>query len=325
MSEKISITNKDFYPYWPMIKDKCRNQFFYDALRKHAKDKVVLDFGCGTGILSSYALSAGAKHVYAIEKDRSMCAIAYKVLNSSFDRSRFTVINKYVEPSAGADLPMVKDPIDILVSETVGPGLFDQGMIHTWDLIKSYMSPDAISIPDRLSCDLWIWQNPFDSDFLNDLEQKTLEAKTLSLDECIDRNFFEAFKKINKEDDHKKMYWVEINDLMNISKNKPDLLYTDKISYSMNNLPKKIEDKFDISLIFDVHTPSSVAVVNKISFESNTLYIKDAPYMPWKNAPMFNLDAPGTYKLSYNNFKYEHLPREEWKVLQKINHFFYQW
>lgn len=320
MSEKISITNKHLDAYWTMIKDKWRNQFFYDALRKHAKDKVVLDLGCGTGILSSYALSAGAKHVYAIETDKAMCEFTNQVLKSSFDSSRFTVINKYFAPGVGADLPMVKDPIDILVSETVGPGLFDQGMIQSWDLIKSYMSPDAISIPDRLSCDLWIWQNPFDSDFLNDLDQKSTNQQTLSLDECIDRNFFEACKKINKEEDHKKMYWVAINDHPKFHHSKPDLLYTDKISYSMNNLPKKIKDKFDISLIFDVDTPSSVAVVNKMSFESNTLYIKDASYMPWKYAPMFNLDAPGTYQLSYNNFKYEHLPREEWKVLQKVPH-----
>ena len=198
MSEKISITNKHLDAYWTMIKDKWRNQFFYDALRKHAKDKVVLDLGCGTGILSSYALSAGAKHVYAIETDKAMCEFTNQVLKSSFDSSRFTVINKYFAPGVGADLPMVKDPIDILVSETVGPGLFDQGMIQSWDLIKSYMSPDAISIPDRLSCDLWIWQNPFDSDFLNDLDQKSTNQQTLSLDECIDRNFFEACKKINK-------------------------------------------------------------------------------------------------------------------------------
>lgn len=53
-----------------MLKDRVRTSTYEKALLESPellKDKVVLDVGCGTGILSIFAARAGAKHVYAVD------------------------------------------------------------------------------------------------------------------------------------------------------------------------------------------------------------------------------------------------------------------
>lgn len=54
-----------------MLKDEVRTLSYRNSIynNKHLfKDKVVLDVGCGTGILSMFAAKAGAKHVYGVSK-----------------------------------------------------------------------------------------------------------------------------------------------------------------------------------------------------------------------------------------------------------------
>lgn len=71
-------TSKDYYfdsyshhaIHEEMLKDEVRTRTYQMAImeNKHLfKDKIVLDVGCGTGILSMFAAQAGAKHVYAVD------------------------------------------------------------------------------------------------------------------------------------------------------------------------------------------------------------------------------------------------------------------
>jgi hypothetical protein len=71
-------TSKDYYfdsyahhaIHEEMLKDEVRTRTYEMAImeNKHLfQDKIILDVGCGTGILSMFAAQAGAKHVYAVD------------------------------------------------------------------------------------------------------------------------------------------------------------------------------------------------------------------------------------------------------------------
>merc|ERR1711981_796784 len=72
------MTSKDYYfdsyahfgIHEEMLKDEVRTLTYRDSMyhNKHLfKNKIVLDVGCGTGILSMFAVKAGAKHVYGVD------------------------------------------------------------------------------------------------------------------------------------------------------------------------------------------------------------------------------------------------------------------
>ena len=57
-----------------MLKDRPRTESYRQAIFENAKlfrDKLVMDVGCGTGILSLFAAEVGAAKVYAIEASRT--------------------------------------------------------------------------------------------------------------------------------------------------------------------------------------------------------------------------------------------------------------
>ena len=65
-----------------MLQDSVRTELYRNAIIQNPSNfrgKVIMDVGCGSGILSLFAAQAGAKRVYAVEAS-SMAINARKLV-----------------------------------------------------------------------------------------------------------------------------------------------------------------------------------------------------------------------------------------------------
>jgi SAM-dependent methyltransferase len=288
-----------------MINDTWRNEYFYRALQKHAKDKIILDVGTGTGILSFYALSLGAKFAYCVEISPAVADMAQKVLEKHFDSSRFKIICANFWTNAMDQ--HIDQKADILVSETLGPGLFDIGMIHTWHSAKKFLTDNAISLPGRVHIDVWTWSK--DKKVSNTSRGPIREFNPSAV---INKNYAQALLDLNQEYYNNaypsgwiRMGWKDIKSIPFC----PDRCVTDVVSYTMDQLPnlilsdspspRHIVPKISFDLDFDA--PCTMAIMNKMSIDDDTVFLKDSKFMPWDHAPAFEIPAAGTYTFTYDN------------------------
>ncbi|PQE12447.1 histone-arginine methyltransferase CARM1 protein [Rutstroemia sp. NJR-2017a BVV2] len=126
---------------------EVRTRSYMNAIvqNKHLfKDKIVLDVGCGTSILSMFAVKAGAKHVIGvdmstiIEKAREIVAV-----NGMSDK--ITLLQGKMEE---VELPFPK--VDIIISEWMGYFLLYESMLDTVLYARDkYLVPNGLIFPDK--------------------------------------------------------------------------------------------------------------------------------------------------------------------------------
>ena len=88
-----------FHIHEEMLKDTVRTRTYQRAIMDNPedfKDKIVLDIGAGTGILSMFAARAGAKHVYAIEF-AEIAIFAREIIKKNGLEDKITVIKGKME------------------------------------------------------------------------------------------------------------------------------------------------------------------------------------------------------------------------------------
>lgn len=144
-----------------MLKDSIRTKGYRNAImnNKHLfKDKIVLDVGCGTGILSLFAARAGAKKVYGVSivfEDLLTCKIDYsdivfaaqQIVKENNMENVVTIVKGKVEE---VELPLgPNEKVDVIISEWMGYCLLYESMLPTVLYARDkWLKKDGIIYPD---------------------------------------------------------------------------------------------------------------------------------------------------------------------------------
>jgi predicted RNA methylase len=118
-----------------MLQDTVRTEAYQNAIlnnRSLFEGKVVVDIGCGTGILSLFAAKAGAKKVIAIDAS-DMYKEATEIVAMNGYQDIITVVHGKVENLIDENRELLQlqkgEKVDVVISEWMGYALFFETML----------------------------------------------------------------------------------------------------------------------------------------------------------------------------------------------------
>jgi predicted RNA methylase len=131
-----------------MLNDLIRVEQYTKAINGTCNGKVVLDLGCGTGVLSVLAIKAGAIRVYAVDN-----ANIEKLMSSEFKQlvkeGKIEFIKGTIEKLASDEHPKIPK-VDIVLSEWMGYFLVFENMMSSYIIaFKTFLKSEGIMIPSH--------------------------------------------------------------------------------------------------------------------------------------------------------------------------------
>jgi protein arginine N-methyltransferase 1 len=146
VDEEYFGSYEDLRVHEVMLKDKPRTEGYLNAIKLNPtdfKDKIVLDVGCGTGVLSMFAAKHGAKKVYAVEAT-VVAQIAELLIQANNLDDRIQVIRGKIE---SVELP---EKVDIIISEWMGYYLLHESMFQSVIIARDrWLKPEGKMYPSQ--------------------------------------------------------------------------------------------------------------------------------------------------------------------------------
>ncbi|KAF3486769.1 hypothetical protein F2Q69_00057645 [Brassica cretica] len=145
----VDSDSNRLYLLQEMLKDVVRTKTYQNVIYQNKfliKDKVVLDVGAGTGILSLFCAKAGAKQVYAVECSQ-MADMAKEIVKANGFSDVITVLKGKIEE---IELPTPK--VDVIISEWMGYFLLFENMLDSVLYARNkWLVDGGIVLPDKAS------------------------------------------------------------------------------------------------------------------------------------------------------------------------------
>ncbi|CCH62229.1 hypothetical protein TBLA_0G02920 [Henningerozyma blattae CBS 6284] len=135
-----------------MLQDTVRTLSYRNAIVQNKdlfKDKIVLDVGCGTGILSMFAAKNGAKHVIGVDMS-NIIEMAKEIVELNGYSDKITLLRGKLE-----DVVLPYKKVDIIISEWMGYFLLYESMLDTVLYARDkYLVEGGLILPDKCSIHL---------------------------------------------------------------------------------------------------------------------------------------------------------------------------
>ncbi|KAK0162858.1 hypothetical protein PV327_006600 [Microctonus hyperodae] len=140
-------TYSHFAIHHEMLTDRVRTESYRDALLTNSHSFngcIMLDVGCGTGILSMFAAKSGCKKIISVDQS--------DVIYHAMDIVRENNLDNIIELKKGRleNIDLGVDKVDAIVSEWMGYFLLFEGMLDTVIYARdNYLIPGGKLLPNR--------------------------------------------------------------------------------------------------------------------------------------------------------------------------------